>query len=151
VTNTAKTATKVGEGLVMHSFVQIEEMPICSLGLELSRVRCPPPARVETILRDLATNGQLTPLVARVQPEGQPQLLDGFKRLRAARALGWKTLKVGCLEAQPTTALALMLSLNRGFGLSQVLRWKPSGTDSAASLQARWHGVDGEVGGDVTA
>jgi ParB-like chromosome segregation protein Spo0J len=105
---------------VSHSFVQIEEMALDALGLELSRVRCPPPARVETLQRDLATNGQLTPLVARLQPEGRPQLLDGFKRLRAARALGWETLKVGCLEASPATALALMLSLNRRFGLSQV-------------------------------
>ena len=70
--------------------------------------------------RDLATNGQLTPLVARVEPGGQPQLLDGFKRLRAARNLGWKALKVEALEATPQTALALMLSLNRRFGLTQV-------------------------------
>lgn len=103
-----------------HSFVQIEEMRLEALGLELERVRCPPPARVETIQRELATNGQLTPLVARLQPEGPPQLVDGFKRLRAARELGWKTLKVGCLEATQTTALVLMLSLNRRFGLSQV-------------------------------
>ena len=105
---------------VSHSFVQIEEMTLCALGLELARVRCPPPARVEAIQRELAKNGQLTPLVARLQPEGPPQLLDGFKRLRAARELGWRTLKVGCLEATQATALALMLSLNRRFGLSQV-------------------------------
>lgn len=103
-----------------HSFVQIEEMKLDALGLELGRVRCPPPARVETIRRELASNGQLTPLVARLHPAGPPQLLDGFKRLRAARELGWETLKVGCLEATQETALALMLSLNRRFGLSQV-------------------------------
>ena len=95
-------------------------MRLEALGLELGRVRCPPPARVEAIQRDLATNGQLTPLVARLQPKGPPQLLDGFKRLRAARELGWKTLTVGCLEATDATALALMLSLNRRFGLSHV-------------------------------
>jgi ParB-like chromosome segregation protein Spo0J len=103
-----------------HSFVQIEEMKLDALGLELGRVRCPPPARVEAIRRELASNGQLTPLVARLQRSDLPQLLDGFKRLRAARELGWRTLKVGCLEASQATALALMLSLNRRFGLSQV-------------------------------
>lgn len=108
------------EAHVSHSFVQLEEMKLDALGLELGRVRCPPPTRVETIQRDLATNGQLTPLIARLQPADQPQLLDGFKRLRAARELGWSTLKVGCLEATPTTALALMMSLNRRFGLSPV-------------------------------
>ena len=105
---------------VSHCFVQLEEMSLAALGLELSRVRCPPPARVETIQRDLASNGQLTPLVARLVGQGPPQLLDGFKRLRAARDLGWQTLKVGCLEATETTALAMMLSLNRRFGLSEV-------------------------------
>jgi len=105
---------------VSHSFVQIEEMSLTSLGLELQRVRCPPPSRVETIQRDLASNGQLTPLVARLAAKGPPELLDGFKRLRAARSLGWQTLKVGCLEATEATALAMMLSLNRRFGLSPV-------------------------------
>ncbi len=105
---------------VSHCFVQMEEMSLTALGLELGRVRCPPPSRVEAIQRDLATNGQLTPLVARLHAEGPPQLLDGFKRLRAAQALGWSTLNVGCLEATEATALAMMLSLNRRFGLSQV-------------------------------
>lgn len=104
-----------------HSFVTVEDMSLDALGLELARVRCPPPKRVETIRRDLATNGQLTPLVAR-QPSGAelPSLLDGFKRLRAARELGWCRLKVGLIEASASTALALMLSLNRRFGLSQI-------------------------------
>lgn len=103
-----------------HSFVQIEEMKLDALGLELGRVRCPPPARVEAMQRELASNGQLTPLVARLQAQGPPQLVDGFKRLRAAQELGWKSLKVGCLEATQTTALSLMLSLNRRFGLSHL-------------------------------
>ncbi len=105
---------------VSHSFVQIEEISLTALGLELQRVRCPPPSRVETIERDLASHGQLTPLVARLVAKGPPELLDGFKRLRAARSLGWQTLKVGCLEATEATALAMMLSLNRRFGLSHV-------------------------------
>jgi ParB-like chromosome segregation protein Spo0J len=104
---------------VSHSFVTVEPMALDALGLELARVRCPPPRRVETIRRDLATNGQLTPLVARLQPGELPWLLDGFKRLRAAQELGWSHLEVGLIEASASTALALMLSLNRRFGLSQ--------------------------------
>lgn len=105
---------------VSHSFVTIEPMALDALGLELAKVRCPPPRRVETIRRDLATNGQLTPLVARLQPGERPWLLDGFKRLRAAQELGWSHLEVGIIEASASTALALMLSLNRRFGLSQL-------------------------------
>jgi ParB-like chromosome segregation protein Spo0J len=125
---------------VSHSFVTVEEMALDALGLELGRVRCPPTKRVETIRRDLATNGQLTPLVARWQSEGeQPTLLDGFKRLRAARELGWTHLKVGLIEASASTALALMLSLNRRFGLSQI--------EEALVIQELTHG--GLTGVDV--
>jgi ParB-like chromosome segregation protein Spo0J len=105
---------------VSHSFVTVKPMALDALDLELGRVRCPPPGRVETIRRDLATNGQLTPLVARLAAEQRPSLLDGFKRLRAARELGWSHLEVGLIEASAATALALMLSLNRRFGLSQL-------------------------------
>ncbi len=105
---------------VSHSFLTLSSMKLSELGLDLERVRCPPPARVAAIRTDLATHGQLTPLVAQAQRDGQPQLLDGFKRLRAARDLGWATLEVGCVDVKASTALALMLSLNRRFGLSQI-------------------------------
>jgi ParB-like chromosome segregation protein Spo0J len=119
-TESLAATTQRQETGVSHSFVQIEEMSLTALGLDLQRVRCPPPSRVEMVQRDLAINGQLTPLVARLSDKGPPELLDGFKRLRAARSLGWQTLKVGCLEATEATALAMMLSLNRRFGLSHV-------------------------------
>lgn len=100
--------------------VKVKAMALDALDLELGRVRCSPPARVEALRLDLGRHGQLSPLVARVQTSGHPQLLDGFKRLRAAREMGWTTLEVECLEATPSMALALMLSLNRRFGLSPV-------------------------------
>jgi ParB-like chromosome segregation protein Spo0J len=100
--------------------VTVESLPLDALDLSLGRVRCPPPARVEAIRQDLGRHGQLSPLVARLQPAGTPQLVDGFKRLRAARELGWSTLEVGSLEVAAETALALLLSLNRRFGLSPV-------------------------------
>ena len=71
----------------------------------MCRVRCPPPGRGATSRRDLATSGQLTTLVARLAAEQRPSLLDGFKRLRAARELGWSQLEVGLIEASAATAL----------------------------------------------
>jgi len=102
------------------TFLHVESQALDQLDLEFSRMRCPPPNRVEAIRLDLGRNGQLTPLVARQRPEGRVQLLDGFKRVRAARALGWTELEVGSIEASDSTALVLMLSLNRRFGMSQV-------------------------------
>ncbi len=116
----AKSETRTTGGSATPSFAQVKTMELDELDLELGRVRCPPPARVEALRLDLGRHGQLSPLVARLQLNGPPQLLDGFKRLRAAREMGWTTLEVGCLEATASTALALMLSLNRRFGLSPV-------------------------------
>lgn len=102
------------------SLIRLERVELDKLDLELGRLRCPPPSRVDALRVDLGRNGQLSPLVARLKPSGPPELLDGFKRVRAARALGWTTLEVGYLEASKSLSLALMLSLNRQFGLSHV-------------------------------
>ena len=102
------------------TFIRLEPVGLDDLNLELGRLRCPPPSRVEAVRLDLGRNGQLSPLVARLRATEAPELLDGFKRVRAARVLGWKTLEVGYLEASSALALALMLSLNRRFGLSHV-------------------------------
>ena len=102
------------------TFLRLEPVGLNELDLELGRLRCPPPSRVEAIRMDLGHNGQLCPLVARLKPTGPPELLDGFKRVRAARALGWTTLEVGHLQASTSLALSLMISLNRRFGLSHV-------------------------------
>jgi len=102
------------------TFIRLEPVALDELDLELGRLRCPPPSRVEALRLDMGRNGQLSPLVARLRSTGPAELLDGFKRVRAARALGWTTLEVGYLEASTSLALALMISLNRRFGLSHV-------------------------------
>ncbi len=120
MSNDDKTGQTTAPKTAAPSFVTVEAFHIDALDLSLASLRCPPPAKVEAIRRDLGRHGQLSPLVARVQQEGPPQLLDGFKRLRAAREMGWDTLEVGCIEATETTALALVLSINRRFGLSPI-------------------------------
>jgi ParB/RepB/Spo0J family partition protein len=58
------------------------------------------------------THGQLTPVVAAARQEGV-EVVDGFKRLAAAIALGWTTLVVVVRRLDETSQWAAMLLLNR--------------------------------------
>jgi len=87
--------------------------PIGTIGMALGRARFRQPARIERMKQSLAAYGQLTPLVAVPRREGV-ELVDGFKRLAAARALGWTTLLVMAQPLDETGQWATMLLLNRG-------------------------------------
>jgi ParB-like nuclease family protein len=52
--------------------------------------------------RSLERHGQLTPIVAFVEGD-QLETLDGLKRLRAARALGWPTVAITIAEVADGT------------------------------------------------
>ena len=67
--------------------------PLEAIATSLGRVRCPQPSRIERIQQSLARHGQLSPLIV-VRRQGRLELVDGFKRRRAALALGWPTLVV---------------------------------------------------------
>ncbi len=63
--------------------------------------------------RSLERYGQLSPVVVCVQ-DGQCVLIDGFKRLQAARTLkGTETLAARCLELDAQAAKAAIYTLNR--------------------------------------
>jgi ParB-like chromosome segregation protein Spo0J len=87
--------------------------PIGTIGTTLGRARCRQPARVERMKQSLAAYGQLTPLVAVPRPDGV-ELVDGFKRLAAATAMGWETMVVAVTPLDETGQWATMLLLNRG-------------------------------------
>lgn len=87
--------------------------PLARLGTTLDRVRCRQPVRIERMKQSLATHGQLTPLVATTRPTGL-ELVDGFKRLAAAEALGWPTLSLTVRPLDEVGQWATMLLLNRG-------------------------------------
>ena len=56
--------------------------------------------------------GQLTPVVVCLREETH-EILDGFKRLAAARALGMKTLSTRLMEADERMAKAAIHGLNQ--------------------------------------
>jgi ParB-like chromosome segregation protein Spo0J len=77
---------------------------IAGLGERLSALRLCDAEALTTIRRSLEQHGQLAALTLFAEPGGL-EIIDGFKRLRAARALGWATLlaridDVGAVDAK---------------------------------------------------
>ena len=84
------------------------------LGQHYRRYRLADPPAEEAMAGSLRRWGQLSPLVACVR-EQQLQVLDGFKRLTAARQVaGLTTLSVRVVAVDEPAAKAAILGLNRG-------------------------------------
>jgi ParB/RepB/Spo0J family partition protein len=86
---------------------------IGGIGERFASLRITDPAAERAMLSSLQTYGQLSPLVVCRFAAGQWELLDGFKRLRAAQQLGLKDLSVRSLEVSLRASKAAMLQLNR--------------------------------------
>lgn len=85
--------------------------PIATIGTTLGSARCRQPARIERMKQSLARHGQLTPLVTTARAEGV-ELVDGFKRLTAAEALGWPSVSIVVRPLDGMGQWAAMLLLN---------------------------------------
>src|SRR5439155_20490178 len=76
----------------------VRPLAIEDLGESYRRYRLSDPAAEEAMARSLRQYGQLTAVVVCLR-DGQPELLDGFKRRAAAALLPWQTLSVRLIEA----------------------------------------------------
>src|SRR6266436_7286243 len=86
---------------------------LAELGERYRRYRLGDPPAEEAMAGSLRRWGQLAPVVACVREE-RLEVLDGFKRLAAARQIGeWPSLSVRLLEVDERTAKAAILALNR--------------------------------------
>lgn len=84
------------------------------------RLRLVSPSAERAVRESLEKIGQLHAVIGCTR-EGGVALVDGFKRVHAARALGLCTLRVRVLELSETAAIAAVMSLNRtGRGLSDL-------------------------------
>jgi ParB/RepB/Spo0J family partition protein len=86
--------------------------PLEAIATSFGRVRCPQPPRIERIRQSLQQYGQLSPVLV-VRRQQRLELLDGFKRRRAAELLGWTTLLVAEAELDETAQWATMLLVNQ--------------------------------------
>jgi ParB-like chromosome segregation protein Spo0J len=87
-------------------------MAVDQLGQQYRRYRLPDPEAEAAMAASLRRYGQQTPLVVCLREETY-EVLDGFKRLAAARVLGLKTLTTRSLEADERLAKAAILGLNQ--------------------------------------
>jgi ParB-like chromosome segregation protein Spo0J len=97
------------------------EQPVAlkRLGKRLSALRLAQPAATERMRRSLDRQGQLTAVVA-FDDGGKLELVDGFKRHRAAAQLGWSGLRVRVLPMQPAEAIAAIGTLHQRCGLTEL-------------------------------
>ena len=88
-------------------------LAIARIGERFAPLRIVEPQSERVMLHSMEKYGQLTPVVVcRIAP-GEHELLDGFKRLRAARQLGISELTARPFDLTIRASKATMLQLNR--------------------------------------
>jgi ParB-like chromosome segregation protein Spo0J len=92
---------------------------ITELGESLSALRLCEPEAVDAMSVSLGRYGQLNPLVVFDSGRGN-EVVDGFKRLRGARNLGWPKLEVRFCDADCTEAKLQIAALHTGRGLTEL-------------------------------
>ena len=85
----------------------------------LGRLRLCDAAALQAMERSLVTVGQISPLVVHEAAHGL-EVLDGFKRLRAARALKWSCLFVQVVRVGAVQAKLQLCQSNRAGGLTEI-------------------------------
>jgi ParB/RepB/Spo0J family partition protein len=109
----------MGQGILLKQ--ESEPLAITAIGERFQGLRIVDPSAERTILNSMRQYGQLTPVVICRLEAGQDELLDGFKRLRAARSLAMGELAVSRLEMGPRGCKAAILQLNRvGRNISSI-------------------------------
>ena len=100
--------------------LEVRAEPLPQLGERYRRYRLADPHAEQGMAQSLGRWGQLTPAVV-CQRGGQWEVVDGFKRLAAARLLDWPTLLVRRLEADDErTIKAAVYRLNLGQHLQEL-------------------------------
>jgi ParB-like chromosome segregation protein Spo0J len=98
---------------------QERDLDLAELGDGLSALRLCEASSLEAMRRSLARHGQLDALSV-FPAAGQLEILDGFKRVRAARALGWRTLRGRVADVDRAEAKILLVALHDRRGLTEL-------------------------------
>ena len=89
------------------------------LGESLSALRLSEPDAELAMERSLLREGQVTPVVCYRAGE-RVEVIDGFKRLRVVRRLGWPELWADIVEVDSATAKVLVVKANGGAALTDL-------------------------------
>jgi ParB/RepB/Spo0J family partition protein len=100
--------------------LEVRAEPLAQLGERYRRYRLADPHAEQAMAQSLGRHGQWTPAVVCLRG-AQWEVVDGFKRLAAARLLDWPTLLVRRLEVDDErTVKAAVYSLNLGQHLQEL-------------------------------
>jgi len=92
---------------------------VADLGEGLSRLRLADASALAAMRASLKQHGQLSPVRA-FERDGAVEIFDGFKRLRAARALGLRDLHAVVAAVDAVEATVQMRELHAGRGLTAL-------------------------------
>ena len=100
---------------------EVRGVPLATFGERYRRYRLPDSTAEAALVRSLRRYGQMAPVVVCLREE-TPEILDGFKRLAAARTIPqWTTLSARLLAADERTAKAAIYGLNQAGRHTQEL------------------------------
>lgn len=92
--------------------VEYLDLPIGEIGTDYSKLRIVYPASDSAMRRSLRQYGQISPVIVGQPSENHYEMVDGFKRLRAGRELGFTSLKVRVLDIGLYALKAAIIHLN---------------------------------------
>jgi ParB-like chromosome segregation protein Spo0J len=101
------------------------DIDLAELGDSLAALRLCDAAAIEAMRRSLARHGQLDALRVFAAPASRAaptplEIVDGFKRVHAARALGWRSLRARIADIDRTEAKILLITLHDRRGLTEL-------------------------------
>jgi ParB-like chromosome segregation protein Spo0J len=89
----------------------VRPLPVAGLGEHYHRYRLTDTVAEAVLVQSLRRYGQQTPVVVWLRQE-TPEVVDGFKRLAAARRLGWPSLSTRLLAGDERRVKAAIYGLN---------------------------------------
>jgi len=98
---------------------EVRDTGLGDMGESLSRLRLCSSGALEQMERSLRRLGQLSAVLSYRRGD-RLEVIDGFKRVRAARALGWTTIRTEVVKIDPAGAKLRMLRSNEGHGMSDI-------------------------------
>lgn len=113
------TLAACSDGRVTTTTEQERMASVAELGERLGTLRLCEAAALAAMERSLARTGQLTAVVV-FEERGQLEIIDGFKRVRAARALGWGAVAIAVVDVGSLDAKIRLAEYHKQRGLSEL-------------------------------
>ncbi|MCP4553683.1 MAG: ParB N-terminal domain-containing protein, partial [Bacteroidetes bacterium] len=88
------------------------ELTLSEIGLNYSRLRIIDPKTDAIIAQSLGKHGQIMPIIVGKTPDNKFEMIDGFKRFRACKQLGYEKIQAKVMEGKSRVFKAAIISLN---------------------------------------